>query len=193
MLLHYTIILDQYKSDISDPNNAGLNSIIQFIINFKDKCKLKLIISSSVDNTSNKYVLLNNLSKIYLNSNQTDLSSLLVDESLDNINIYNNENISSKTEEFSEKDDVLDNKDDCLFCENIFKEEKAKREKNLLNKKKCDYFISNSSCLIDKYHEYTIKDYYFTLANEKEIFKKKFLEDELIMAKMFKYNLKYIK
>ena len=191
-IYNYTIILDQYKSDISDPNNAGLNSIIQFIINFKDKCKLKLIISSSVDNTSNKYVLLNNLSKIYLNSNQTDLSSLLVDESLDNINIYNNENISSKTEEFSEKDDVLDNKDDCLFCENIFKEEKAKREKNLLNKKKGDYFISNSSCLIDKYHEYTIKDYYFALANGKEIFKKKFLEDELIMAKMFNYNLKYI-
>lgn len=191
-IYNYTIILDQYKSDISDPNNAGLNSIIEFIIKHKDKCKIKLIISSSVDNTSNKYVLLSNLSKIYLNSNQTDLYSLLIDESLDNINIYNNENISSKTEEFSEKDDVLDNKDDCIFCENIFKGEKAKREKDLLNKKNCDYFISNSSSLIDKYHEYTIKDYYFALANGKEIFEKDFKENELIMVKMFSYNLKYI-
>ena len=78
----YTIILDQYKSDLSDIDYLGLNSIIRFIINHKDNLKIKLIISSSVDNTSNKYILLKNLSNIYLNLNTSNLSKLLLEETL---------------------------------------------------------------------------------------------------------------
>ena len=191
-IYNYIIILDQYKSDLSDPNNIGLNSIIKFIFNHNDTCKIKLIISSSVDNTSNKYILLRNLSKIYLNISQTDLSKLLFDESLDNINICNNENIISQRIEFTEKDDILDNKDDCLFCENIFKREKAKREEELLKNGKNNYYIVDSNCLIDQYPEYTIKDYYFALSDGKKIFQNNLNERELIMAEMFNFNLKYI-
>ena len=188
----YTIILDQYKSDLSDIDYLGLNSIIRFIINHKDNLKIKLIISSSVDNTSNKYILLKNLSNIYLNLNTSNLSKLLLEETLDNINLYNNENIFSTSNKKIKIVDELDNKKDCEFCEKIFKSEKEKRKKAIKKENDNNYYSTESKCLIDKYFEYTIKDYYFALTNAEEICKKNFSENELIMAEMFNFSLKYI-
>ena len=190
---NFIIILDQYKGDLSDPDYIGLNSIVDFILNNKKICKIKLIIASSVDNTSNKYILLRNLSKTYLNLNINDLSKILLNESLDNINIYNNENITSKKKEITENDDKLDNKNDCLFCENVFKKEKEKRKQELLEKSNNNIYISSESkCLIDKYYKYTTKDYYFALTDGKEIFQNILSKKELVMAEMFNFSLKYI-
>ena len=151
-------------------------------MNNKKICKIKLIIVSSVDNTYNKYILLKNLSIINLNLNITNLSRTLLNESFDNINIYNNENIISEKNEIAENDDELENKNDCLFCENIFKKEQEKREQELLkqsNSKSNIYISSESKCLIDKYPKYTIKDYYFALLDGKEIFQNILSKNEL--------------
>ena len=189
---NYTIILDQYKSDLSDLDYVGLNSIIQFIINNKNTFKIKLIISSSVDNTSNKYVLLRNLSQIYLNINPNNLSNLLKEEPLDNINLYNNENIISTSKQKTKINDELNNKKDCDFCEKIFKKEKEKRKKALKEESTNNYYSPESKCLLDKYSDYTIKDYYFALTNGKEICKNYLSKNEFIMAEMFNFSLKYI-
>ena len=189
---NYTIILDQYKSDLSDPDYFGLNSIIKFIINNKETFQIKLIISSSVDNTSNKYILLRNLSNIYLDLSPSNLSKLLLDDALDNISLYNNDNIFSTNDQNTKIEDELDNKKDCDFCENIFKLEKEKRKKALKKEKDNNFYSPGSKCLIDKFYEYTIKDYYFSLTNAKEICKNNLSEIELIMAEMFNFSLKYI-
>ena len=89
----------------------------------------------------------------------------------------------------------MENKNDCLFCENIFKKEQEKREQELLkqsNSKSNIYISSESKCLIDKYPKYTIKDYYFALLDGKEIFQNILSKNELVMAEMFNYNLKYL-
>jgi len=62
----YILIIDQYKSDFVDKNFEGLNSIINYILNYQRSILVKLIVSSSIDNTSNKFMLLRNLSNIYL-------------------------------------------------------------------------------------------------------------------------------
>ena len=143
----YTIILDQYKSDVSDINYVGLNSIIKFILNNKKTLRIKLIINSSVDNTSNKYILLRNLSQIFLDVNPSNFSKLLFEEPLDNINLYNNENIISRTRQNTEINDELNNKKDCEFCEKIFKIEREKRKKALKNENNDNYYLSESKCL----------------------------------------------
>ena len=188
----YTIILNQYKSDVSDINYVGLNSIIKFILNNKKTLRIKLIISSSVDNTSNKYILLRNLSQIYLDVNPSNFSKLLFEEPLDNINLYNNENIISRTRQNTEINDELNNKKDCEFCEKIFKIEREKRKQALKNENNDNYYLSESKCLIDKYPDYTIKDYYFSLTNAKKICNNILSKDELIMAEIFNFSLKYI-
>ena len=187
-----TIILDQYKSDLSDVDYVGLNSLIEFILNFKKAFRIKLIISSSVDNTSNKYVLLRNLSQIFLDLNSSNLSKLLFNENLDNINLINNENINSTGNQNSKINDKLDNKKECDFCENIFKQENDKRMNALKKENDNSYYSSSSKCLIDKYSEYTMKDYFFSLTNAKEICEKNFSENEKIMAEMFNFSLKYV-
>ena len=188
----FTIILDQYKSDLSDVDYIGLNSLIEFILNNKKAFRIKLIISSSVDNTSNKYVLLRNLSPIYLDLNPSNLSKLLLNENLDNINLNNNENIITTDKQNSKINDKLNNKKDCDFCENIFKRESEKKKIALKKENDNSYYSSGSKCLIDKYFEYTMKDYFFSLTNAKKICENNFSEDELIMAEMFNFSLKYI-
>ena len=188
----YTIILDQYKSDLSDPDYSGLNELVKFIITHKDRNKIKLIISSSVDNTSNKYVLLRNLSNIYLDLEPHNLSKLVLEESLDNINSSSGENTTSNSRIITEIEDVLENKNDCDFCEKVFKKERERRNKELQKENDNYSYTLGSKCLIDNYLEYTTKDYFFALTNGKGIFENIMSENELVMAEIFNYNLKYI-
>ena len=177
----YIMIIDQYKSDDSDPDFEGLNEIINFYYNTKQN--VKFIISSSINNTSNKLALLRNLSNIQLDLSQNDLSKLIYSQNLDNINLYNNENILPIENEIKESDDVLGDKFECDFCEKIFNEEKKKRtEKIKENQENSNYFKIDSKCLLDnKYLEDTIKDYYSNLVNGRDLFKKILSTNEYIL------------
>ena len=79
-----------------------------------------------------------------------------------------------------------------IFVKKFFKSEKEKRKNSIKKENDNNYYSPGSKCLIDKYPEYTIKDYYFALTNAEEICKKYFNKNELIMAEMFNFSLKYI-
>ena len=133
---NYIIILDQYKSDITDYNFNGLNEIVKYILECKDILKVKLIISSSRDNTANKFSLLRNLSNIYLELNQNYLSKLINKDSLDNINLYYNENLTStdkKLDVIEDDNDDPQTKNECIFCEKVFNKEKENLKKEILS------------------------------------------------------------
>ena len=118
----YILIIDQYKSDFVDKNFKGLNSIVSFILNYQRSILVKLIVSSSIDNTSNKFMLLRNLSNINLELYKNNITDLIYSESLKSINFYYNENINP-IEQFNESKDELNDKIECDFCEEIFKKD----------------------------------------------------------------------
>ena len=188
----YIIIIDQYKSDKSDPDFEGLNEILNLYYNTKQN--IKFIISSSINNISNKLALLRNLSNINLDLNQKYLSKLIYSQNLDSINLDNNKNIMTIEKEYTEKDDELENKFECDFCEKVFAEEKIKRTAQV--KEKVEYNNNNiidSKCLLDNlYTSDAIKDYYANLVNGQEISKDILSEQEYILAENFNFNLKYI-
>ena len=187
------IIIDQYKSDITDKNFIGLNEIIKLIIGDRNFFNIKLIISSSIDNTSNKFILLKYLSNIYLDSNQNEIMKLLEEENLENINLYN-DNIVTDEVKITEEDDKLGLKDECNFIEEIFAQEKKKMNEDILNQDDNDFpDVITSECELDKYPELTQKDYYSSLVNGKALYEKIFKnEDEISLAKKFNFNLKFI-
>ena len=187
----YTIIIDQYKNDKVDQDFKGLNKIINLILN-NNALKLKIIISTSINNTSNKLALLRNLTNIYLDLKKYDLSKLIYKENFDNINLYNNTNIMPKEKIYTEKDDKLLNKPECQFCENILNQEKENRKNRVLNENFQNDFKIDSNCLLDQYSYLTIKDYYFSLVDGELIYKNILTEQELILAENFNYSLKYI-
>ena len=188
----YIMIIDQYKSDESDPDFEGLNEIINFY--YSAKQNVKFIISSSINNTSNKLALLRNISSIYLDLDQKDLSKLIYSQNLDNINIYNNKNILPIEKEYTQTEDELENESECEYCEKIFTEEKKRRMEKV--QKKNEYnnnFIMDSKCLLDnEYINDTTKDYYSNLVNGQDTFKNSLSEQENILAENFNFNLKYI-
>ena len=188
----YIMIIDQYKSDESDPDFEGLNEIINFYYNSKQN--VKFIISSSINNISNKLALLRNLSNIYLDSNSNDLSKLIYSQNLENINLYNNKNILPIEKEYTQNEDELENKFECDFCEKIFTEEKNKRMEKI--KAIVEYnnnFMMNSKCLLDnQFMRDTKKDYFSNLVNGQDTFKDSLNEQEYILAENFNFNLKYI-
>ena len=184
------IIIDQYKSDFTDQNFKGLNEIIKLIVGRQSFFKIKLIISSSIDNTSNKYILLKYLSNIYLDLNQNEIMKLLEEDNLDNINLYN-DNIVTNEDKITEEDDKLGLKDECIFIEKIFAQEKEKMNEEILRQDDKDFpDIIISECELDNYPTFTQKDYYFSLVNGKVLYEKFFKnKDEINLAKKFNFNL----
>ena len=188
----YILVIDQYKSDFVDKNFEGLNSIINYILNYPRSILVKHIVSSSIDNTSNKFMLLRNLSNIYLDQHKNNITDLIYSESLKSINIYYNENINPLEPLFTESDDELNDKIECDFCEEIFKKEKETRKIQIKKPNESHNFIIDSQCLLDKYINETIKDYYSSLVNGKVIFKNLLNEKEYYLAENFNFSLKYI-
>ena len=194
--LNYIIIIDQYKSDQTDEGFQGLNNIIDLIISNKAFFNAKLIVASSVDNTSNKFMLLKSLSNICLDLNfdSNKITKLLKEDNLNNINLYN-DFILPDEKEYDENDDILEDKNECSFVENKLNEEKEEMKKQILkNQDKIEnYNTIASKCLLDKFSDLTVKDYYIGLVDGKEIYEKIFKdEDEKSLAEKFNYNLKYI-
>ena len=188
----YIIIIDQYKSDFIDNNFEGLNSIVSFILNYQRSILVKLIVSSSIDNTSNKFMLLRNLSNIYLDLHKNNVADLIYSESLKSINFFYNENINPIEQKNYENIDEFNDKIECDFCEEIFKKEKETRKVQIQKPNESHYFIIDSKCLLDKYIEETTKDYYSSLVNGKLIFKELLNEKEYFLAENFNFSLKYI-
>jgi hypothetical protein len=187
----YIIIIDQYKSDKYDPNFKGLNKITKLIQD--NNGNIKLILSSSMNNTSTKYDFVKNLDSIY-NIKDERISIELISE-IELNNTMNKEKIDLDYEEEEEvdvgDDEDSDNKSDCSFCQKIIIEEKnnlQKKEKKLDKEKT----IINSECLLYQLSLNSQKDYYCSLVTEKEIYKKLLKEEEYIIAKNFNYNIKYI-
>ena len=188
----YIIILDQYKSDKYDPKFKGLNKIVNLILAYKQK--IKIILSTSINNTESKENLIKNLDNIYnIESNQISLEQILeigTNNSEQNYQIYS-EFEEDKDIQFTE-DDEFDNKSDCSFCQNMIINEQKKYNKKIINEEKENIGII-SNCILDQIFSKTQRDYFCSLVSGKEIYKK-LLEnnDEYIMAKNFNYSLKYI-
>ena len=155
---------------------------------------VKFIISSSINNISNKLALLKNLCNINLDLTPNDLSKLIYSQNLDNINLYNNENLISNLKEYKEFEDELQNRPECDFCEKIFIEEKKRRAEKIKEKIEYNnYSINDSKCFLDNiFINNTIKNYYSSLANGQEISKSILSAQEYNMAENFHFNLKYI-
>ena len=191
----YTIIIDQYKSDLSDENFEGLNAIINEIIAYKEVLKVKLIVSSSIDNTSNKYSLLNNLSDIYFSLKSYNIKNIIYNENLNNINLIYNENLNSIENPPKNALNIkgFNYTDQCKFYENVFKKEKEARKLNIKNEK-IEYhtYKYNEKCLLDVYKDITTKVCYFSLVDGKNIYNDKLSESEKAMVENFGFSIKYI-
>lgn len=188
----YIIIFDQYKSEKYDYKFKGLNKIVNTIRNYN--ANIKLILSTSINNTDSKENFIKNLDNIY---NIEDLPFPL--EQILEIEINNPEKNSLLNSDFEEVDNNIkfddedddDNQSDCSFCQNMIVEEQKKFKKNTINKEK-EKIIIGSECALDQIYSKTQRDYYCSLVSGKELYKKLLKEEEYIIAKNFNYNLKYI-
>ena len=111
------IILDQYSSDKSDPNSKYLINIINHINNFKNSNKL--IISSSINNTGNKYELIKSITNYFGLLENKNFTNLLLKsyEKEDNQNIIKFKSESNNYEE-SEEEELFDNIEEIETKEN---------------------------------------------------------------------------
>ena len=189
---NYIIVIDQYKSENYDKKFKGLNKIVQTIRNYN--LKIKIILSSSINNTDTKEDFIKNLDNIYnIEDNPISLDQILEIESNNPNNEYLNiEDIEEEDNDiqFSDEDDI-DNQSDCSFCQNMIIEEQKNFKRKTENYEKVK-IISDSDCILDKLISKTQKDYYCSLVSGKEIYKNLLKEEEYIIAKNFNYNLKYI-
>ena len=133
----YIIIFDQYKSEKYDYKFKGLNKIVNTIRNYN--ANIKLILSTSINNTDSIENFIKNLDNIY---NIEDLPFPL--EQILEIEINNPEKNSLLNSDFEEVDNNIkfddedddDNQSDCSFCQNMIIEEQKKFKKNTMNKEK---------------------------------------------------------
>ena len=187
----YLIILDQYKSDKYDPLFEGLNKIACLIRDHNET--IKIVLSSSMNNTDSKDNFIKNLDNIYNIEDIPFLSDRIQDNELINQNIQINSNNEEDDYNINfEDDDDSDNKSDCSFCQKMILEEENKFEKNAKYIEK-EKIIVKSNCMLDQIFSKTQRDYYCSLVTGKEIYKKLLKDEkEYSIAKNFNYSIKYI-
>ena len=188
---NYIIIIDQYKTEKYDPKFKGLNKIANLIRAYKKK--IKIILSTSMNNTCTKEDFIQNLDNIYnIEDHQISLEEIL---EIEKNNPKKKEQIDLDFEEdnnikFDDGDD-FDNKSDCSFCQKMIIEEQKEFQEQVPKEEK-ERIVTESECILDKIFSKTQRDYYGSLVSGKEIYKTLLNEEEYIIAKNFDYNLKYI-
>ena len=136
-IIYYIIIIDQYKNDKYDSKFKGLNKIVNIIRSYNTK--IKIILSTTINNTDSKENFIKNLDDIYYVEDIPIPSEQILD--FDLYSLDNNYLLNSDIEEvdsdikFDDKDD-RDNKSVCSYYENIIIEEQKKFKKNKTNKER---------------------------------------------------------
>ena len=199
------IIIDQYKNNVFDPDYKYLN---KFIMNIKGKKislkknALKVIFSSSINNTDTKFSFINNLKKIIgINENNIFINDftnkLYVKNNSINNNFQININYEDKYEvEFDENDEInQENKEICLHFQKLLTKEET-NFKELFKKLNTQNQINlpSSKFLLDsQYSAFTKKEYFSNLiSGEKYLKNYNLSKEEEYMLLEFNYSIKYI-
>ena len=190
------IILDQYKSVNIDKDNIQINKIIQKIVDLRNLYQIKMIISSSLNNKEIKTVFLNNLSSISYDykEDSTNLIKLKYSDDDDRILIDNEiEEIINESSDNSEN--ILSDNDDNYNDDNnsvynfIEKELSNNKEGDVLTTKENNF--NSNLCLDNLYSYLTIKEYFNSLINCKELIPEIKEEYYQKCIKLFNFSMKY--
>ena len=202
------IIIDQYKNDQFDNEYKQINSFIEEIEKKKIRLQygIKVILSSSINNTDRKQSFITNLNSIIGNYENNNF----IDEYSNNPKFI--KNILDKNQK------AQNNNQENEENENYFKIFEEKYDTNKVYKEACEYFqylllesekkyredyislilikknnLDSNFILNNTYSSITLKEYISSLISGKELVKElKLSKKEENMIEEFEYNLKYI-